>query len=220
MVKNNKKNKNKNKNKNKSKSNSNSITEQNQKGEEEITIESLIRHGDTAMDTSDCTLALNYYNAASESLRQTIETTPSNQQCVLALASLLSKSGEANVSLGHIENGKECFQEAITLLNNTNWDVSNIDTDADADTATDTDTDNVRTDNDASMESIYEVRSSVLFYLGQLCTGEDALNEYQKGIHDLEHWLKSLETRLEHLKEEDMLHESKLQLTLTLTDVR
>jgi len=159
-------------------------------------INDLLSQAEAAMDASNYMVGLRHYDQISQILQDSISsnsnadspnnssdittataTTTTMEQKIL-LAKVWSRSGEARVSLGDVERGKDDFTEAISMLQHMDND--------DEETST----------NPLPMEQLYEIRASVFLYLGQLSCNEDALQSCRNGISDLESCMTSMEKRL------------------------
>lgn len=151
----------------------------------QLSTEQLIKQAETAMDVSDCALAIKLYGMASESIRSDIEKKSGEimerRKDIFLLAKVLGRSGEARVSQGDVESGRECFMDAISILDNEYNE--NIDIHPES---------LFNTEN----ENLYEIRAGLHLYIGQLSMGEEALVEYKKGVLDLETCVKKIEDLL------------------------
>lgn len=155
------------------------------------TIETLIEQADTAMDASECEMALDLYGAAGHAIQSALESVNENEEedttmndnndgndkgLLLLLARILGRSGEAQVSLGDVESGRENFLEAISILDGPGLSSSSVEE-----------------GNGDGHNIVYDVRASMHLYLAQLSTAEEALSEYRRGISELEKYIRALE---------------------------
>lgn len=157
-------------------------------------LDEVLAKADQALEASDVETALGLFTYASDELRRRLDGTPDSpyngngsvaasvdENGVKSLLSrVLGKAGEARVSLGDPEGGRENFVEAIELLGNPTIDeemadsaVSHASSMADA--------------------QLCEARAGLHLYLGQLSAEKDALSSYQAGVKDLERCVKILD---------------------------
>lgn len=119
-------------------------------------MDELLAAAETAMAALDNEKAIEMYSKAAALLR--MGRTSSTETRERLMIRVLEKMGEAKVSAGDQIGAKEDFLEAIKLLDQE--DTRNI--------------------------NYHESRSSLLFYVGQLCMEKEALQAYQQGLESLE----------------------------------
>jgi tetratricopeptide (TPR) repeat protein len=123
------------------------------KSPKDVPVEQLIESADTAMISLDVERAAQLYNQAATELRG------STTQVDAALY-VLEKLGECRVSAGDQDGGRQCFEEALSILDSNSKDTNAM--------------------------AYHETRSNLYLYTGQLSMGQEALNAYQKGVQSLE----------------------------------
>lgn len=139
----------------------------------EASVDELLAAAEAATASLDVEKAIGLYSQTASLLR--MGRTSSSGTRERDLVQVLEKLGEAKVSMGDQEGAKQDFQEAIQLLDKE--ETKNI--------------------------AYYETRSSLLFYFGQLCVEQEALNAYKNGISDLESCLSLAPDASANSMEED-----------------
>jgi tetratricopeptide (TPR) repeat protein len=149
----------------------------------EASLDELLSAAEAAMASLDIEKAINLYSKVASLLR--MGRTNSTETRERLLIRVLEKLGESKVSLGDQMGAKTDFQEAIGLLDQ---------------------------EVDKNM-SFYEARSSLFFYVGQLCVEKEALQSYQQGIASLEVCFNLVQREIPDGKsdEEDSKMETSLQ---------
>jgi len=140
----------------------------------------VISQADLAMERSDVEQALQLYHYAVVTLRKTISAS-SNKATELMLARVLGKFGEAKVSAGDQDGGRSDFNDALLLL----------DSPGDPEVMTSIE------EGDEALESEEwkEAKAGLCMYLGQLSSGNEALEYFTKAILNLRACVGILETR-------------------------
>ena len=125
-----------------------------------ISVEDVLTAAEAAMET-DVEKAIQLYTSAASMLRAGKPTTAiiSRER---QLVQVLEKLGEAHVGMGDPEGAKQAFEQAIELLEEDEAAVEKTDT------------------------YYNETRSSLYLYIGQLCTGDQALQAFLQGVSSLE----------------------------------
>ena len=160
-------------------------------------LEEVLAKADQALEASDVETALGLFTYASDVLRKRLDGTTdgsgdassmAEDEVKTLLSRVLGKAGEARVSLADPDGGRECFEEAIELLQST------VTTD---DKMAGSDIDHASSMADAQL---CEARAGLHLYLGQLSSEKDALSSYQNGVQELEQCVKILD-RLSNAEE-------------------
>lgn len=150
-------------------------------------LKDILAAADSAQQAFDNEKAADLYSEAASLLRAG-HTTASETRESLQIR-VLEKLGESKVALGDQSGAKADFQEAITILE--------------------------KEQADGSLR-YHETRSSLFFYVGQLCMEKEALHAYQQGIASLETCTKLGE----NLCYDDMVSDEKESATNALHEVR
>jgi len=157
-------------------------------------LEEVLAKADASLEASDVETALSLFAYAADLLRSRLDGTESSglpnssisamdeDEAKSLLSRVLGKAGEARVSLGDPDGGRENFEEAIELLGGT----VTMDEKMEGSEATD----QSLTLADAKL---CEARAGLQLYLGQLSSEKDALASYQAGVKDLERCVKILD---------------------------
>jgi len=143
----------------------------------------ILSQADVAMDSSNVEVALQLYNYAATLIRQKVQQQQQQQQQQttdlledkLMLSKILSKMGEIKVSLGDQNASSLDFSEAIQLLSSSSYD------------------DDVNGRDVIQKAQWKEARANLYLYLGQLCCGKDALQNFSNAITDLKECLNLLQ---------------------------
>lgn len=157
-------------------------------------LEEILAKAEASLEASDVETAHSLFAYASDVLRSRLDGTassgdPSSSTAAMSedevkslLSRVLGKAGEARVSLGDPDGGREHFEEAIELLGS----AVTFDEEMEGSEAAD----QPSTVDDAHL---YEARAGLYLYLGQLSSEKDALASYQAGVKDLELCVKILD---------------------------
>lgn len=140
---------------------------------------------DLAMETSNVDQALQLYHHVVVSLRKTLSSSSDKGEAgnptLLRLAKVLSKFGEAKISAGDEDGGRSDFNEALLLLESSE------------------DREGMRTNEEdrkaLENEEWKEVKAGLCMYVGQLSSGNDALNYFKKAMTSLRESIVILEAR-------------------------
>lgn len=119
----------------------------------DVPVEQLVESADTAMASLDVERAAQLYGQAATRLRG------STTQGDMAVH-VLEKLGECKVSMGDQDGARQCFQDALVVLENNSQDTNSM--------------------------TYHETRSNLYLYTGQLCLEQEALETYRKGVQSLE----------------------------------
>lgn len=157
-------------------------------------LEEILAKAEASLEASDVETAHSLFAYASDVLRSRLDGTassgaPSSSTAAMSedevkslLSRVLGKAGEARVSLGDPDGGREHFEEAIELLGSAvTFDEEMEGSEAADQSSTVDDT------------HLYEARAGLYLYLGQLSSEKDALASYQAGVKDLELCVKILD---------------------------
>jgi tetratricopeptide (TPR) repeat protein len=125
-----------------------------------ISVEDVLATAEATMETN-VEKAIQLYTSAASMLRAGKSTTAiiSRER---QLVQVLEKLGEAHVGMGDPEDAQQAFEQAIALLEEEESAVEKSDT------------------------YYHETRSSLYLYIGQLCTGDQALQAFLQGVSSLE----------------------------------
>jgi len=157
-------------------------------------LDDVLAKADQALEASDVQTALGLFTYAADVLQRRLDGTPAaaangNGSAIASvdeneirslLSRVLGQAGEARVSLGDPEGGRENFEEAIELLGNLTTDEEMAGSEVDHASST------------ADAQTC-EARAGLHLYLGQLSAGKEALASYQAGVKDLERCVKILD---------------------------
>jgi tetratricopeptide (TPR) repeat protein len=158
------------------------------------TIEDILQQADLAFETSNVETALQLYQYVASQLRNQVDSnsTSENDNCnqsiissnAVLLAKVLSKIGEAKVSMGDPETARADFVDAITTLSSVEHYIP------DPTTALN----NTNNTTDGINKAQYkELLSNLFLYLGQLSSDHEALDCFKKAILSLTDCLQLLE---------------------------
>ena len=157
-------------------------------------LEEVLAKAEASLEASDVETALSLFAYAADVLRSRLDGTASpaitsssisamgEDEIKSLLSRVLGKAGEARVSLGDPDGGRENFEEAIELLGSP----ATMDEEMEGSEAAD----------QSSMVAdaqLCEARAGLHLYLGQLSSEKDALASYQAGVKDLERCVKILD---------------------------
>ncbi|CAJ1931822.1 unnamed protein product [Cylindrotheca closterium] len=120
-------------------------------------LDDILAAAESAQQAFDNEQAADQYSRAASLLRNGHTIASETRESLLIR--VLEKLGECKVSLGHQSGAKADFEEAIAMLENEQGER------------------NIR---------YHETRSSLFFYVGQLCMEKEALRAYQQGLGSLE----------------------------------
>ena len=187
---------------------------QNKKKGEDVkvpTVDELVEAGDAAVASMEPEKALAIFSSAETLLRKQQEeqssspateattTTGSATTMIEKYVQVLEKLGDIKASMGDVDSAKQHFQTAITLWTST---VSE---------------ENIN-DNKGKEESAayQETLAGLYLYIGQLCSEQEALKAYEKGLTCLE---KSVQLREKQVEEEIQPQQKENSTTETMMDV-
>ena len=136
----------------------------------DVPIEQLVASADTAMASLDVEKAAQFYSQAVAKLRGS-----ANQGD--AMLHVLEKLGECSVSMGDQDGARQCFQDALSVLESNAQDTNSM--------------------------AYHEARSNLYLYTGQLSMAQEALESYLKGVHSLEACLLLLPQNIDATQERD-----------------
>lgn len=157
-------------------------------------VEEVLAKAEASLEASDVETACGLFAYAADVLRSRLDGTspagiPSSSLSAMSedeikslLSRVLGKAGEARVSLGDPDGGRENFQEAIELLGST----ATMDEEMEGSEAADQ-------SSAVADAQLCEARAGLHLYLGQLSSEKDALASYQAGVEDLERCVKILD---------------------------
>ena len=157
-------------------------------------VEEVLAKAEASLEASDVETACGLFAYAADVLRSRLDGTspagiPSSSLSAMSedeikslLSRVLGKAGEARVSLGDPDGGRENFQEAIELLGST----ATMDEEMEGSEAADQ-------SSAVADAQLCEARAGLHLYLGQLSSEKDALASYQAGVKDLERCVKILD---------------------------
>ena len=157
-------------------------------------VEEVLAKAEASLEASDVETACGLFAYAADVLRSRLDGTspagiPSSSLSAMSedeikslLSRVLGKAGEARVSLGDPDGGRENFQEAIELLGST----ATMDEEMEGSEAADQSL-------AVADAQLCEARAGLHLYLGQLSSEKDALASYQAGVEDLERCVKILD---------------------------
>jgi hypothetical protein len=140
----------------------------------EASVDDLLESAEAAMTSLDVEKAISSYSKAASLLR--MGRTSSFETRERGLIQILENLGESKVSVGDQDGAKQDFREALQLLEQQD----------------DTDT-----------MPYHETRSSLYFYVGQLCMEQEALQAYQQGVTSLESCIQLAQEASTDKMEED-----------------
>ena len=144
----------------------------------EASVDELLAAADAAITALDVEKAIKLYSKAAGLLRMGRMSSTGTRE--QDLIQVLEKMGESKVSVGDQDGAKQDFQEALQLL----------DQEKDQNVA------------------YYEARSSLLFYVGQLCMADEALEAYRQGVTSLESCLAFLSNNsVDHMEEDNNINQ-------------
>lgn len=154
----------------------------------EASLDELIVAAEEAQASLDNEKALDLLSNAAGLLRMGRTSTSDTRERLLIR--VLEKLGEAKVGLGDQSGAKADFEEALQLLEQE--PEKNL--------------------------GFHETRSSLFFYLGQLCLEHEALQAYHQGIMSLEQCFKLMQHQnpdqmIQDDRGEDLLHEMRAKLS-------
>jgi tetratricopeptide (TPR) repeat protein len=136
----------------------------------DVPIEQLVLSADTAMASLDVEKAAQFYSQAAAKLRGS-----TNQGDVML--HVLEKLGECSVSMGDQDGARQCFHDALSVLESNSQDTNSM--------------------------AYHETRSNLYLYTGQLSMGQEALDAYLKGVHSLEACMTLLQKDTDAKQESD-----------------
>ena len=157
-------------------------------------LEEILAKAEASLEASDVETACGLFAYAADVLRSRLDGTSSagipspsisamgEDEIKSLLSRVLGKAGEARVSLGDPDGGRENFEEAIELLGST----ATMDEEMEGSEAADQ-------SSALADAQLCEARAGLHLYLGQLSSEKDALSSYQAGVKDLERCVKILD---------------------------
>lgn len=233
-----------------------------QNGNEKVfDLNTILSQADVAMETSNVETALQLYQHVSSNLQLEIESnlslsgnysgnaetenkmsdvksiSPDVIDKVFLLSKVMSKMGEARVSTGDQEGGRNDFLAAIQALNSIssviekhNIDGNNMANNASADTTTDDDvnmdntlettSENMISTQPTSLKAQWmESRACIRLFIGQLSCAEEALECIQGAIEDLKDCVTLLQSEVDQ-NHTSMTSDTKTALITTLSDTK
>lgn len=150
-------------------------------------LDDILAAAESAQQAFDNEKASNLYSKAASLLRTGHTTSTETREAVFIR--VLERLGESKVAIGDQSGAKADFQEAIALLE------------------TEEGEENIR---------FHETRSSLFFYVGQLCMEKEALQAYKEGLISLETCVKLAENMIS----DDMESDGEESSTQVLYEVR
>ena len=137
-----------------------------------VSINQLMETADASLAQFQIEAAMEQYNFAARLLREghgKLSSETNREECLLAV---LEKLGESKVSIGDREGALRDFREALNISEATSSSQS---------------------DKSSVATSALESQSCLLFYIGQLSVGQEALHAYEEGIQRLETCLAKMD---------------------------
>lgn len=143
----------------------------------EADLDEVIYQADLAMETDSVEQALQLYQNAAFTLRNKIEA--DSYATNLMLVKVLGKMGEAKVSMGDQDGGRMLFNDALSILESSNPPEVNTSTGPSHQLL--------------EIMKWKEAQASMCMYLGQLSSGNEALEYFNKAVDYFKIILEALE---------------------------